>query len=129
MSQEPTPEASSEPPPPPPRHRDLSWIGAVVLILLGLVFLVQNLTGFRWGNWWALFILIPALYSFARTYQAYRAAGRLTREVTGPLVGGLVLTVIALIFLFDLDWGLLWPIFLIIGGLAILLSALGRPQT
>ena len=47
-----------------------NWIWAVVLIVLGLVFLVQNLTGFTLDNWWALFILIPAVAAFANAWRA-----------------------------------------------------------
>ena len=123
-------QATPQPPPTGPSRRapDTSWVGAVVLIALGLIFLAQNMTGFAWGNWWALFILIPAGFACARAWQAYQAAGRLTREASGPFVGGLVLTTVALIFLFELSWGLLWPVFLILGGIAVLLGALGNRQ-
>jgi len=41
----------------------------------------------------------------------------------GPLIGGLLLTFIAAAFLFSLDFGNLWPVFLILGGIALLLNA------
>ena len=37
-------------------------------------------------------------------------------------MGGLVLVALIVIFLFDLPFGQLWPIFLIIGGLSLLFS-------
>jgi hypothetical protein len=40
----------------------------------------------------------------------------------GPLIGGLVLVALALIFLLDLPIGQLWPIFLIIAGVGLLFA-------
>ncbi|OGO67698.1 MAG: hypothetical protein A2Z49_03205 [Chloroflexi bacterium RBG_19FT_COMBO_56_12] len=104
-------------------RRGSPWIGGAVLIVLGLVFLLQNITGFELRNWWAIFILIPAFGMFARTYRDYQNNGRLTAAGRGPLIGGLLLTFIAAAFLFSLDFGNLWPVFLILGGIALLLNA------
>lgn len=101
-----------------------SWVGGVVLILLGAIFLLQN-TGLMRGfeNWWALFILIPAVGSFATAWRMYQAAGNeWTATATGPLLGGLVLSSLAAMFLFGLDIGMWWPVFLIVGGIAVLLG-------
>lgn len=108
------------------RHGDgASWVGGAILILLGGIFLLQN-TGFMRGfdNWWALFILIPAIGSFATAWRIYQEAGRQwTPAATGPLLGGLVLSGLAAMFLFGLNIGLWWPLFLIAGGIAVLLGA------
>ncbi|MCE7983123.1 MAG: hypothetical protein DYG89_18220 [Caldilinea sp. CFX5] len=112
------------------RHADreahgYNWIGGVVLILLGGLFLLQN-TGLieRFENWWALFILIPALGSFTNAWHQYQAAGnRWTPAATGPLMGGLILSAITAMFLFGWNIGLWWPLFLIAGGIAVLLGA------
>lgn len=106
-------------------HQGYNWVGGVILILLGGIFLLQN-TGLIDGfdNWWALFILIPAIGSFAAAWNLYRSEGnQLTGAVLGSVVGGLVLTSIAGAFLFGWGIGNLWPVFLIIGGLSILLGA------
>lgn len=111
------------------RHADgdtqrRSWIGGVVLILLGGIFLLQN-TGIIEGfdNWWALFILIPAVGSFTTAWRTYQQAGnQWTAAATGALLGGLVLTSLSAMFLFGLDIGMWWPIFLIAGGIATLLG-------
>jgi len=103
-------------------ERNRNWVAGIVLITIGLFFLVSNLTGFTINNWWALFILIPAISNFGRAWQSYQNDGRLSRAVRGSLTGGLILTLIASAFLFNLDWGLIWPLFLIIGGLAALLG-------
>ncbi len=95
----------------------------VILILIGIVFLVQNITDFDIGNWnwWALFILIPAFGYLSRARNIYRAEGRMSDALRGQVVGGAVLLLVATIFLFDLSWGMLWPLFLIIFGLGALL--------
>ena len=95
-----------------------------LLILLGIILLAQNLGAFYLFNWWALFILIPAIASFAAAWNSYQTNGRLTAAGRGSLVGGGILLAIAVAFLLGLDFGLLWPIFLIIGGLVVLLNAL-----
>jgi hypothetical protein len=106
-------------------NRGGSWIIGAALVVLGAIFLIQNLTGYSLQNWWALFILIPAIGSFASAWRIYQANGqRLTTAVRGPAIGGLILTLVALIFLLGLNWGTLWPVFIIVGGLALLLNAL-----
>ncbi len=102
-----------------------AWIGGTVLIILGVVFLLQNLGAFALENWWALFILIPAVGSFGNAWREYQGAGGyLTPSARGSMIGGLVLTMVAAIFLFNLNWGLLGPILIILAGTAILLNAL-----
>ena len=112
------------------RHSDregggYSWAGGIILIVLGGIFLLQNMNLLgTFDNWWALFILIPAIGAFASAWQQYRSAGgQWNSSVTGSLIGGIVLTSIAGAFLLDWNIGQLWPIFLIIGGLSVLLGA------
>lgn len=106
------------------KHRSNQWVGGAILIAIGSVFLLQNLTSFTFGNWWALFILIPGFASLINAWQNYQEDGRFSERARGPFVGGLILTFIASIFLFDLDWGAVWPIFLIIGGFGALLKGM-----
>jgi hypothetical protein len=99
---------------------------AVVLIALGVIFLVQNYTGAQLGNWWALFILIPASGALAAAWAAWRA-GMHPAAVSGPLIGGLAMLTVAAIFLLELQWSRVWPVFLILAGIGALLpSLLGR---
>lgn len=105
------------------------WLGGAILIVLGLIFLAQNFHIPVFQNWWAIFILIPAVSAFNTAWHRYQAAGaRLTSDAAGPLIGGLVLTVVALAFLFNLglNVSLFWPVLLIIGGVALLLQAMTR---
>jgi hypothetical protein len=106
----------------------MRWIGGVVLILVGVVFLLQNFGMFQpTGNWWAVFMLIPVVILAGNAMREYRSAGdRLTPAARGSAAGALVLIVIALMFLFNLDWGRYWPLILIAAGIAALLGWAGR---
>ena len=100
-----------------------AWIGGAVLIALGLIFLLQNTGLFVLHNWWALFILIPAIGSFGATYTMYRNnSNRLTYPARGSLIAGVVFTLIAAAFLFDVNFGLFWPGLLILVGIGLLLN-------
>jgi hypothetical protein len=106
------------------RRRSGSWIGGAVLIALGVVFLLQNMGVVGFDNWWALFILIPAFGAFSSAWDAYQdAGGRLDRRARGSLFGGLILTLVCIIFLFGLSWTYLGPAILILVGVGILLNA------
>jgi|SRR5450432_1939068 hypothetical protein len=99
-------------------------VGAFVLIGLGVIFLLQEF-GLNipfLNNWWALFILVPGLALLWRAYTGYQAAGRSTSEVNGQAFGGAVLVILASIFLFNLDIGKFWPLFLIVPGIFLLLN-------
>ena len=101
-----------------------SWIVGAILIVLGVGFLMQNLTGFYLDNWWALFILIPAIGSFSRGWQAMQNTdGQLSSFARSSFIGGLVLTSVAVILLFNLDWVIFGPILLIVAGVAMLLNS------
>ena len=97
-----------------------AWIPGVALIGLGIVFLIQNYLGREIHNWWALFILVPVFFTLERGYASLQA--KRPAEALGQVLGALVLTALIVIFIFDLPFGQLWPIFLIIGGLSLLVS-------
>ncbi len=98
------------------------WVGGVVLIGIGVVFLMQNVTNFSFNNWWALFILIPGFSSLVNAWQNYREDGRFSERARGPFIGGLFLVFIASIFVFGWHWGTVWPVFIIIAGFGALLK-------
>lgn len=103
-------------------------IGGIVILLVGVFFLLQNfgVGFFQLHNWWALFILIPAIAILSNAYRAYNAAGRqVTYYVRNQIVGGLLILAVALIFLLGMDWGRLWPVFLIVIGIGVMLNAFG----
>ena len=105
------------------------WIAGLVLIVLGAMFLMRN-TGtfdFPLQNWWALFILIPAVGALDSGFRTYRAAGnQLTAPARGSLLVGLVLTFVAAMFLFDISWTFFGPVLIILVGIGILFTAVVR---
>ena len=99
-----------------------SWFG-VALIMVGLLFLVQNYLGYQLYNWWALFILIPAIGSFGAAYSLWRERGG-TIAAASTFTMGVLFTTVAAIFLLGLPWGRVWPVFIILGGLWMLIPNL-----
>ncbi len=108
------------------QHRIGAWLGGLGLVLLGLVFLLNNLGYLVIGNWWALFILLPAIGEYVNAYMQYRDAGRFTASVRGSVIGGIIFTLIAALLLFELDWGKLWPLFIIVAGISGLLATIPK---
>ncbi|MFW6183989.1 MAG: LiaF transmembrane domain-containing protein [Chloroflexota bacterium] len=105
------------------REEQRGWILGLVLIGLGVLFLLNNFFNITLiDNWWALFILIPAGAKLNRAWSRYQSAGRWTADARGSLVGGLLISAIAFIFLFNLSFGLFWPVLLIILGVGLLLK-------
>ncbi len=99
-----------------------NWMGGIVLIGVGVIFLLRSLGIFYLHNWWALFILLPAVANFSEAWKSYKQNGHLTTAGRGPFIGGLFMTLIASTFLFSWSWGVIWPVFLIIGGVGALMS-------
>ena len=104
-----------------------AWISGAVLILLGGLFLLHNAGVIATlGHWWALFLLIPVAITAGAAWTQYRAGSRrLTPAASGSLIASLVLATVAAIFLLNLSWGTVWPVFLIIAGIATLLQWAG----
>jgi drug/metabolite transporter (DMT)-like permease len=111
----------------PPVQGKPAWIGGAVLVAAGVFLLLGNLTRFSLQNWWALFLLIPAAGSLWTAYTIWRRnEWRFNAASRGPLIGGLVLVFLAVIFLFNLAWDRVWPGFLIIVGGGLLLTGIGE---
>ncbi len=105
------------------KSRD-GWIWGILLILGGGFLLLSNLTNYSLTNWWALFILIPALGSFGDAWSHYQDENRFSRRVRNALVSGVIFLCIALFFLLNLNFGRYWAVWLIVGGLVILINSL-----
>ena len=100
-------------------------VAGVILILLGGMFLLRN-TGTLESplkNWWALFILIPAIGAFDTALRTYRSAGNQLTAVAGSsLLLGLVLTAVTVAFIFNINWSYFGPILIILVGVGILFT-------
>ncbi|HET7921588.1 MAG TPA: DUF5668 domain-containing protein [Gammaproteobacteria bacterium] len=96
------------------------FAAGIVIILIGLFFLLNNFgihfPFMLYHNWWALFILIASIGPLSYAWQRYRRLGRMDGNTLHSLISGCAIIIVALFFLLDLDWGLWWPVFIIIGG-------------
>lgn len=100
----------------------VKWgIPALILVLVGAGLLVSNFLGIPFDNWWLLFLVTPVIVLFYQVWRDYKGNGRLTNRSIGPLIGSFVLLSMLASFFFDVDWGQLWPVFFIFGGIAVLL--------
>lgn len=97
------------------------WIGGVVLIALGVIFLLQNFGYPIPENWWALFLLVPAVGAFMSAWSSYqKSGGQITGAVRGGVIGGVLLTLLAGLLYFNIDFGKFWPVVLIVIGASLL---------
>jgi peptidoglycan/LPS O-acetylase OafA/YrhL len=104
-----------------------TWVVGLILIVLGGAFLMQNLGKFYFPftNWWALFILLPALGSLDRAYRAYKNAGnQMTAFARNAGFVGVILLIVAGLFLFNLNWTYYGPMLLILVGVGVLLNSM-----
>lgn len=100
------------------------WIGGVTLIIVGLAYLARNSLGWELSNrWWAIFMLIPALSALATAWYLFRSGQpHLHRAAASSLLSGGFLLIIAITLFFSISWQLVWPFFLILIGLSIVLG-------
>jgi O-antigen/teichoic acid export membrane protein len=106
-----------------------SSVGAVIagflLVIFGAIFLMQNYFSYTipLKNWGALFILIPAVIAFDRSYRIYRTSGnRFTAAARGTAIVGFILLAVTVVILFNLNWAIWGPVLAIVAGIGLLLS-------
>jgi hypothetical protein len=112
-----------------PRRGSRRLFFGLVLIVVGVLFLLQQIIGLNFRNWWAFFILVPAFGSFSSAFYAYRASGRFTEAVRAGIGGGLIILTVAVILLFDLDWAVWWPLMVIVPGLTVFFNGFTLPAS
>lgn len=101
------------------------WIGLAFIAGGAIVLLNQTgLVSFDF-NWWALFIIFPAIGSFSGAYKRYRATNNLfDMGVMIPVLMGLFMLALAFNLLsgngWNFNWNLLWPAMFIIIGLGMI---------
>ncbi len=97
----------------------------IVLVVLGIVFFLQqtgNLT--ENFNWWALFILIPAVSSLTGMYYAIRNSGTFNQTARSAAGTAVVFFTLSFMFLFNLDWAIYWPLMVLAVGFSILIGSI-----
>jgi hypothetical protein len=96
-------------------------IGALVLIVIGVMVLLGNFGFHLAGHWWAALILVPAVGLLVTAIRFYRADGEANGRVIGPAIGGFVLLALALSLFFGFHGaGFMWPVVLIAVGAALI---------
>jgi hypothetical protein len=104
-----------------PGHR---IVPALLVVGVGVIFLCGNLgvqlPFFDWANWWAWFILAGAAWPLSEAWARYRAVGAVDGAVAQSLLGALAIVIVAMIFILGLSWAKWWPLFVIYGGLCML---------
>ena len=108
----------------PAPSRAQGLMTGLVVIAIGLYFLLRNLgvdlPFVYMHNWWALFILVAAVAPLTQALRTWNANHRFDAGVARPLLSALAIVTVALMFLLDLRWDLWWPVFVIYGGLWLL---------
>jgi hypothetical protein len=108
------------------RHerRGGEWMWGILLILLAGILFLQNMKIYIVNNWWALFILLPALGSFATAWRVSREAGRFNARARSALIICVVLVLVAAMFLFSLNWTILGPVLLALAGIGLIVNGM-----
>lgn len=114
----------------PHRHRRYHVMPALLVIAFGVFFLLGNLginiPLFDNANWWAWFILIGAAWPLFDAVEHYRETGAIDGEVLHSLLTAAAVVMVALMFLLQLSWQQWWPVFVIYGGLCMLVRGSRR---
>jgi phosphatidylserine synthase len=102
------------------RHGDWGGlpIGGLIILAIGLLFLAGNFGFHLPDRWWAIVILIPGAAALVSAVRFYRMEGKSPR-VYGSAIGGLLMIALALALFFGVNWGVFWPIILIVVGVSI----------
>jgi hypothetical protein len=108
----------------------MGLFAGLVLVVIGVLYLLQeteilpSLT-----NWWALFLLLPALGMISAALGAFQGNGHhWTSAVVLPFLGGLLMVGLTAVFYFGLNLSWLWPLFLIAGGLLLIAVPILLPK-
>lgn len=95
-------------------------IGGLIVLVVGVIFLAGNFGLHLPPRWWALFVLVPAAGALVSAARFYRQDGNLSTRVVGAATGGVLMLAIALALFLGVNWGMFWPVILIIVGAGII---------
>lgn len=101
------------------------WVMGIVVIAIGILFLLHNfglrLAFLQYSHWWAVLILLCAIGPLSLAYKHYRTIRRIDANTAHHLTSAAAILTIGFIFLLDLRWDRWWPLFVIYGGLWMLI--------
>src|ERR1700741_307254 len=88
----------------------------LIFIVLGVIFLLRNFDIIDIGHrWWTLFFLLPITYLMTDILQRRKSnQGKIPPEARGSMIGLITLVTVMTIFVLELNWGMVWPVFIII---------------
>ncbi len=97
-------------------------IGGMVLVSLGSYFLLKAL-GISLGfSWLTMLMIIIGGGLMMKAVRAYLRLGYVPKDFKEQAGGGSILLLIGMIFLLNLSWSVVLPLFLIIPGVVLLLG-------
>ena len=101
------------------------WMG-LIFIFGGIAVLLNqfDLLPFEL-NWWALFILLPAVGFLSRAYNRFRSGGDVfSMDIAMTALIGLIMAALSFSLLvggaWNFNWSLLWPMIIILIGLSMI---------
>lgn len=103
-----------------PTHNKKNTKNGIFLITAGVLFLMSQWGWFYFANWWALFILMPALGAASTAWNEYQTHGYMTSQARRSTIGALMIGLVASSFLFNIGFHMIWPLFLIVAGISAL---------
>ena len=105
------------------RHYSNRMTWGIALIVLGGLFLLDtlNIAPIHFYNWWSIFIMVPGINFLITAYQRYQHDRVFSEPVRRAGFRGILLVLVALTFFLNIDWGIMFSIFLIGAGLYLLL--------
>jgi hypothetical protein len=89
---------------------------------LGVALLLFNDSGLGFENWWAFFILLPAIGSLKKGLAMRTETGHFPQAAREAVGWGVIMMVVALFFLIGLSWNMFWPIILIVVGMIVIVN-------
>jgi hypothetical protein len=104
------------------------WSGLIWGVLLVAAGVILSLRSMGWVgttfNWWAIFVFMPAIGLLGTASAAIKNNdGQLTSPARGALGSAAIIFTVAVLLLFGLDWGIWWPLMLVVPGLSTLLTS------
>lgn len=116
-----------------PRSGHERLIPALAVIAVGVFFLLGNLgidwPFFDWNRWWAWFILLAAAWPLGDAWARYRRLGHADALVWQELLSASAIVLVALMLIVPLSWARWWPLFVIYGGVCMLVRGPRRQRS